>query len=385
MKKILSLIIIELLWLSTFSILAPKVQAQPITFEEEWIGSVGTYIESFAVGDTNNDGKNELVVYGNDGTVNIYSFDGVEYIRDWYTDLGIITRGSAIGDTDGDHVNEIGAGTQRLEIPDKGFIYLFGFNGSTYSEEWFAEVPSQAGIHDVVIGDTDGDGANEIVTGEYWAVRVFSYADFTYVEDWSYSGGINFWITIGDTDGDKIKEIVVAINGGWLRVFSYNNLKGEYTLDWETSGLGQWPWEVVTGDCDGDGLDEIVVGDNEGVVRIYDFTGSEYMLTYQVDIGYNAYGLAVGDVDLDGLSEVIAGESGGNLYVLSYDGASYVIDWNATFSPFIQTIAVGDADNDSVNEIIVGTGYSMHVLAPVLPIISSGIDIDPDTLNLGSK
>ena len=338
-------------------------------YEVSWSGSVGTSIETIEVGDTDNDGLNEFVIYGNDGSIRVFSFDGANYVQEWTADIGSITRGNAIGDVDGDGKNEIVAGTELSGTDGAFFVFQFQ-SPSSYILEASVTIPSEAGIHDVSVGDTDGDGQLEIVVGEYWGVHVYSFNGVGYALDWQIFGTINFWSDVGDVDGDGIDEIIAARNGQPQNIFIYsydspNNYVVSYTITSPSSG-GR-PFEVRTGDSDGDDVDEILVGDETGLACLYDYdTGtSNFQLAFQFDADVDAYGLDIGDSNNDGLGELAIGDGSGNFFVFGYREGSYNRHWTTRFQspypPFVKTVRVGDANNDGKNEILIGNGDILHI------------------------
>jgi len=320
--------------------------------------------QGLVVGDINSDGENELVLYGNNGSVNIYDFNGSSYISVLSSDIGSIAVGSNIADADGDGLPEIIASANLLGT-DHVVVRVYSHNGTSYIEEGSMIIATVGSIHHIIIDDIDGDSNNEVVIAGYEDVRVYDYRDNAFTELWRYSNGINFWATTGDTDGDGVSEIVATINGGRLLVFSFDMAQQTYILDYETQGVGQWPWGITTWDANNDGKEEIVVGDDQGVVRIYRNDGQTYEMLWSTDIGTAAYPITVGDVNNDGVNDVAiaewmanilgAEESDGSIYLITFDGAQYDKTEFWTMGEPVLSLAFGDTDNDGEDELLVGT------------------------------
>lgn len=133
---------------------------------------------------------------------------------------------------------------------------------------WTAYNPTFSGGVRVAVGDLDGDGLREIVTGagpgggphirlfktdgQPWGGSFFAFAP-------SDRGGVS--VAVGDIDGDKKADIIVGSGEGAIpriRVFDYRGtLKREFTLGTKPLLGGI---TVTAADMDGDGSVEILVG-----------------------------------------------------------------------------------------------------------------------------
>ena len=162
---------------------------------------------------------------------------------------------------------------------------------------FFAYGETFRGAVNTAVGDVDGDGRAEVITGPVGAggphVRVFDLAEpesprvlgqfFAYARD--FRGGVN--VAAGDVDGDKDDEVITApatAGAPHVRIFDWDPATRSFE---ETAGfLAQPPGtrsglHVATAEADGDGKDEVVVGPGWGhrpLVRIFDIEGGSASL-----------------------------------------------------------------------------------------------------------
>lgn len=119
---------------------------------------------------------NEIVCGGNNNRLMIWKYNKETGVYDSVfvsEDLGGFTEGVDVGDFNGDSANEIVAGAR-----DIGLLYLFSFNlaSNTYEQVHVTDVGT---IHlsDLVTGDPDFDGSDEICVGQHQGLG-FKIFDF---------------------------------------------------------------------------------------------------------------------------------------------------------------------------------------------------------------
>ncbi|MCH8049150.1 S8 family serine peptidase [Patescibacteria group bacterium] len=224
----------------------------------------------------------------------------------------------------------------------------------------------------VAIGDIDGDGVEEIVTGANGGggphVRVFEQ-DGTVISqffayDETFRGGVR--VAVGDIDGDGVEEIVTAPGAGQgtgsVRIFDgYGRNIGNffpYRVG-ETRGV-----RIAVGDVDGDGIAEIVTALGPGgapQVRVFEADGVQIaeIDAYEesFDLGLN---VATGDVDKDGREEIVLGADAGGkpevrVFRLNGELIGEFLAYDENFSGGVR-ISVGDTDGDGLAEIVTGAG-----------------------------
>lgn len=220
--------------------------------------------------------------------------------------------------------------------------------------------------------DIDGDGTDEIVTGQKkggWPlVKVFDgygniINDGFYVLDGKFTGGIN--LACGDTDGDGIAEIVVGAGpGGGPHVLVYSGEGRILTnfMAYDTNFRGGV--NIATLDMDGDGRDEIVTAPELGAphVQIFQIRTNEIKRLspgfFAFSTGYRG-GVDVGGVDIDGddIKELIVTVGiDAQPHVKIFNIQEELIQQFLAFSPnFTGGVHVdgGDVDADGIGEIVV--------------------------------
>lgn len=220
----------------------------------------GTQIISF---DTDNDGLRETVV-ADETFVSIFDDDGSLHAKFApYTDQYNMGINISIGDIESDGSVEIVTGTENGGGPQ---VRVFNKDGVLINPGFFAYSEEFRGGVNVGIGDLNGDNIKEIITGAGVMggphVRVFK-KDGTLINpgffayDREFRGGVN--VGIGDIDGDGIDDIVTGPGYGGsplTRVFDRDgNIKSEFYAFEKNRKDGL---NIVVSDVDLDGIAEII-------------------------------------------------------------------------------------------------------------------------------
>lgn len=323
------------------------------------------------IGDSDNDGKNELLIGGRDAMLRVMKWNGNKktYVQaqtlrcPFYPFLRYDAGGFAIGDVTNDGKNEIAATWYTTVYKWIAVRYwIAGWDSSI--------LKNGGGSADCYIGDCDNDGKNELIvsggpmghsTASIPEITIFEWNRYRLVKvaEWDAPGDDFVYMAgLGDVDEDNENEIVCGLSN---RVVVLNWNKTTTTFDATTiqytSGWDNYPFACVCKDSDGDGKNEIHVGYYSPKITIFEWNGAGYEIKYEKEWpgeGVIIEGLDVGDTDNDGNAEVCAGTD--VIHILQWDGSTYVEESliDETYGD-LAVVAVGDCDNDGLNEIHAGS------------------------------
>ena len=322
-------------------------------------------------------------------------------VKTWYWTDDTSVESVARGDVDGDGQVEIVTGGYFYD-GSRNVAQLCVWSGATLALEnvktWYWI--GGTFIHSVALGDVDADGNVEIVTGgNYWdglhdvaQLCVWSGSNLALENVKTWSSTANFTIiesvALGDVDGDGQVEIVTGGYNGFsfpvvgiiavtpqLRIWSGSTLALENSKTWTWGTGNTYLYSVALGDVDGDGQVEIVTGGyyydgSRNVAQLCVWSGATLALEnvkawYWTSSTY-INSVALGNVDDDGQVEVVTGgyywDGARNVAQLCiWSGATLALEnvktWYWTSSTSIKSVVVNDVDADSKVEIVTGGYY----------------------------
>ena len=251
---------------------------------------------------------------------------------------------------------------------------------------------SSTTINSVAVGDVNGDGQKETVTGGSYHDGTRNVAQLIVwnssslapelITTWYWYGNTTVnSVAIGDVDGDNQTEIVT---GG---CYFDGNRQVAQLIVWNgfnlaVEGVKTWYWtgstvinSVALGDVDGDNQMEIVTGGyyNDGVRNIAQlvvWNGSNLIIdrltTWYWTGNTVINSVALGDVDGDSQVEIVTGGyyfDGIRLVaqLVEWNGLNLSVDrlagWYWTNNTAVNSVAVGDVNNDGQIEIVTGGYY----------------------------
>ncbi|MBX7106574.1 MAG: FG-GAP-like repeat-containing protein, partial [Gemmataceae bacterium] len=209
----------------------------------------------------------------------------------------------------------------------------------------------------VAIGAGAGGGPHVRVFDYGTGVERFSF----YAYDASFHGGVR--VAVGDVNGDGTSDIVTGPGPGMspvIKIFSGvdGSLLSQFTAF--TAGFAGGV-SVATGDITGDGKAEIIVGAGPGGgphVRVFNGTGGIVTESFAFAASFTGgVNVAAGDVNSDGKADVMvaAGPGGGpHVRVFSAGLTTVIRDFFAYAASFNGgvNLASGDINGDGVADII---------------------------------
>lgn len=348
-------------------------------------------------------------------TANVWAESGglvLEWEQHWETygvggTCNFGTHNFFVGDIDGDGVMEMVTGGLMYHVSNysrtdlEAPLRIWNWDGTNFTLEYSY---NWAGIISAIYAaDLNGDGSTELITGgsiinstgNYPALRIWSYDGEVLVLKSSHEGTGVSSISVSDLDKDGIPEILTVSRASsgtgysaQLCVWQWtgNSLALLKSTEWG-SAEGASANSVYAYDLDKDGVVEVVTGgydngltNSSGQLRVWHWNGQELTLeanlewrmvegVYGVTISGGPMGntlvenVKVGDVDGDGTAEIVTGGfayDGANvtaqLRIWNYEGSTLVLEksceWVTEDITEIKAIALDDVDGDNQVDIV---------------------------------
>jgi len=240
------------------------------------------------------------------------------------------------------------------------FVRVFNNLGDQVRNGFFAFKDSFFGYSQIMITDFNDDGLNEILTDQNGEILIGQDSILNPYP--GFQGRISFGL--GDTNGDGTDEIITGPGPGGgphVKIFSKDReLLSEFMAYDENFRGGI---NVALGDLDGDNIDEIITGPMFGGgphLKVFSQDGSlisEFMVYDENFMG--GISVSLGDLDNDSQDEIVTGPGPGggpHVKILSQKGElinefmAYDHDSRAGIM-----VMSDDINSDSLDEILVSS------------------------------
>lgn len=312
------------------------------------------------VGDINGDGAQDVVI----GAQNA---KGVSLV--WYqyptwekhaVASGEFTTDGQLADIDGDGDLDILIGAYPGE---KGEIVWYENRLAAGQREWIRHEIGKGYVHDLVVGDLNGDGKLDIVTCDKKKIALWIQVTPDRFEEHMIVERPGEGIALADMDEDG--DIDIVYGGSWLENPGFANVAGP----WRVHPIApKWHSEtrVVVADMNKDGRPDVVLSVSEGKGALSWFESpkdprSGAWTEHPIENGVleGAHSLQVADFDGDGNLDVLTAE----MHTSKKKRVLVYLNTAGTFTPMIlsrtgsHNMRIGDIDGDRDIDIF-GKNYA---------------------------
>lgn len=321
--------------MTTYSFFDPAIDYKLIVFTQNASGSLnspviydtsgkdGQYPSTVAIGDINNDGKNEVVVGNNGLNIEVFVQDGLGGLVSSATYPTVNSERLRIADLNNDGLLDLVGVGYNTDTVDVFYQNTDGILNSPVTYD-----VTHWGVEDLKIGDVNGDGLMDIVimngrsAPPQIAIMIQTAGGFSVPVYYTFGDVFPGGITVGDVNGDGKGDVIASYGGnsGHIDVFVQNSAG---TLPpASTYSSYDIPESIESADVNADGRRDIIVlhggFDSMGVYTqtSQGTLSTEQLYTLPRASHYNPHGLAIGDINGDGLPDVV---------VASYDNSSGLV------------------------------------------------------------
>jgi hypothetical protein len=349
----------------------------------------GTMPGSVALADFNGDGKLDIAVSNfSSNTISVFLNKGDGTLQDPIVSPVQITAVGlgplAVGDFNRDGKPDLVVATIAGLQAD---IVLLGNGDGTFRQ--LAPIPNSFGFFHARVADLNGDGHQDLVTGDNGNISVFlgkgdgTFSAAALLPTASFPGAY-LGIVIGDFNGDKKLDIVASDIGssgqpgaetGSL-VFYAGKGDGTFQTPTVVPLPPSFPSALASADFNGDGKLDLLIGyPNMAGIGLGNGDG-----TFQIGLGtlLSVYStsnfvlnggmvLQTADFNLDGKPDALVGDFHlGILTLVLNDGIGKLpppssTQYQFTLAPGINDIAVGDLNGDGIPDIVVSNGSTNQI------------------------
>jgi hypothetical protein len=375
------------------------------SFAAKLDSTTSTRPSGIAVGDLNGDGRAEVIISNSTSAIiNVFrnTHTGSGFAFATKTNLTVPSGATAViaDDFDGDGKLDIAASSSSA-----GKVALF--RNTTVSDISFAtRVDSSAGstIQAIASGDLDGDGKPEIVVANSAASTVSILRNTSTVGNLVFAnrltfatGSSPFSVAIGDIDGDGKLDIVSGnAQAGTISVLRNTSTIGAITFATKVDFTsGGFPFGANLGDVDEDGkLDVLIADQGANKLVIHRNTSTSGTPSFATKVEFNTanapFRVAVGDLDGDGKVELVVSNNSSNSISLFKNNSTSgtlslatKVDFATATAPFASMIADLSGDNRPDIAVVNQTSNSVSFFRNTLELPRSFLSFMPTSAGLG--
>lgn len=325
---------------------------------------IGTPNSSMAVADLNDDGFEDVISFGIQGSPFLLVESGLPGggflgTASW-SDFGM-TRGD-VGDLDLDGDLDLAVGKTG------GVLVIEGLGDGTLAGGPFLATGTNP--TSVLIADLDGLAQPEILHAQSSLpeVRVLvGQGAGAWSAGGSHATGLKpIELGVGDLDGDAQLDLVVACETS--DAVSVHMGTGQAGFQPKVEYLvGDWPQDLLVTDLDGDLLPDVAVTGmaSDFLTLLHAQPGGGFVVQQPLVGPTNLGGprsVAAGDYDADGALDLVVGTSTGSLNLMRGDGAGHFDVADLFMAHTTSILETSDFDDDGVDDLLLSTPQSSKVL-----------------------
>ena len=333
---------------------------------------------ALVITDVTGDNRSEILAGDTSGWLNAYELSDPAPL--WRVNVQSSFAGFQLADVNRD-------GRPEIVMGDQGWGRIQAYDTHTLSRIWTIENPGY-GVANLAVGDTDGDGALELVFGDHLG---FGRGAHFYVYDiesqqleWRSDTRMGpMSLATLDINGDNVPERFVGAQTvlstrGEGKVMAVDGASGQVL--WEQSGL-----DSVLGlslvDANGDGRPELWAH-TEHRLQVFD---PEVGATLWRSYALGSSGIRQPNfiqLDADPALEILVTS---NVSAVVFDGAQYQEQWRSSDIPSgIRDSSVADLDGDGQKELALATQRQILILDPKTMDVRWGGELNYNFLSLSA-
>jgi hypothetical protein len=235
--------------------------------------------DAVAIGDVNNDGRNDVVLaHWNSAVIGVFTqkADGTLNPMTTYPSVSAGYDDIAIGDVNGDGLSDVVKMNGQLYANPHLQVYLQNSNGTLGTAIPYSIGCSNCLSSGLDIGDVTGDGRSDVVLSYGGNQPSSNIAVFAQAANGTLQPAVSYAaydipepVAIADINLDTLLD-VVTIHSGWLRAGLFlQRSDGVLSSELLYTLPNYYPEDLDIGDVNGDGLPDMVIADNQGLVVLY--------------------------------------------------------------------------------------------------------------------